>query len=227
MACRTRSYNRNSHAFDGVRRYLFLRLLASADAAGPKSLPPGGAGGSSRPGELQGSGVPRVGGIPLLLSYSAALALLPVAGTGAQGTLSVALRLAPATLTIFATGLVDDLFGLSPWHKLAGECVGIGMALAAGPRLESVGGCPLGPAAGTVLTAVWLLACTNAFNLIDGIDGLAAGAGVFAAGTILIESWSRGNYDLALLAAAFAAALLGFLRFNFEPASIFLGDSAA
>jgi UDP-GlcNAc:undecaprenyl-phosphate/decaprenyl-phosphate GlcNAc-1-phosphate transferase len=74
------------------------------------------------------------------------------------------------------------------------------------------------------LTMAWLLGCTNAFNLIDGIDGLAAGVGLFATLTTLIAALLGSNPALALATGLLAGALLGFLRYNFNPASVFLGD---
>ena len=77
------------------------------------------------------------------------------------------------------------------------------------------------------LTIVWLVTCSNAINLIDGMDGLAAGLGLFAASTTLVAAILQGNYSLAFAITPLAACLLAFLLFNFNPASIFLGDSGS
>jgi len=77
------------------------------------------------------------------------------------------------------------------------------------------------------VTVFWLLACTNAFNLIDGVDGLAAGVGLFATVTMLLAALLGNNVPLALATIPLAGALLGFLRYNFNPATIFLGDSGS
>src|SRR5436190_1256969 len=77
------------------------------------------------------------------------------------------------------------------------------------------------------LTLLWLVGCANAFNLIDGVDGLATGLGLFATLTMVIAALLRGNLALAVAMAPLAGALLGFLRYNFNPASIFLGDSGS
>ena len=74
------------------------------------------------------------------------------------------------------------------------------------------------------LTVVWLILCTNAFNLIDGLDGLAAGAGLLAATTVALAALVNGDITLAMAAAPILGCLIGFLRYNFHPASIFLGD---
>ena len=77
------------------------------------------------------------------------------------------------------------------------------------------------------ITLLWLVGCSNAFNLIDGVDGLAAGAGFFATITILLGALLTKNVALSLAMAPLAGALLGFLRYNFNPATIFLGDSGS
>jgi UDP-GlcNAc:undecaprenyl-phosphate GlcNAc-1-phosphate transferase len=77
------------------------------------------------------------------------------------------------------------------------------------------------------LTIVWLVGCSNAVNLIDGLDGLATGIGLFATLTTLIAALLQGNVPLALATAPLAGALCGFLRYNLNPASIFLGDSGS
>jgi len=76
-------------------------------------------------------------------------------------------------------------------------------------------------------TVIWLAGCANAFNLIDGVDGLAAGVGFFATVTVLVAALIYGSIGLALAVAPLAGALLGFLRYNFNPATIFLGDCGA
>ena len=80
---------------------------------------------------------------------------------------------------------------------------------------------------GVPITVIWLLACTNSFNLIDGVDGLAAGVGLFATITMLLAALLQNNVALALATVPLAGALLGFLRYNFNPATIFLGDSGS
>ena len=77
------------------------------------------------------------------------------------------------------------------------------------------------------LTLLWLVACMNAFNLIDGVDGLASGLGLFATVTTFVAALLQKNVPLALATIPLAGALLGFLRYNFNPASIFLGDSGS
>ena len=131
-------------------------------------------------------------------------------------------RLGLAALLVFATGLIDDIAGLRPWQKLFGQILGALAACWAGVHIPGVN-----LSVSVPITVLWLLASTNAFNLIDGVDGLAAGLGLFGALTMLIAALVQNNVALALAAAPLAGALLGFLRYNFPPATVFLGDSGS
>lgn len=128
---------------------------------------------------------------------------------------------------MLALGLLDDLWGLSPLFKLTFQTVIAGVAFVAGVRIEKLAGFDIDPVFSLPLTVFWLLLCTNAFNLIDGMDGLAAGLGFFATTATLVTAFTQSNVPLALLTAPLAGALLGFLRYNAPPASIFLGDSGS
>jgi UDP-GlcNAc:undecaprenyl-phosphate GlcNAc-1-phosphate transferase len=80
---------------------------------------------------------------------------------------------------------------------------------------------------GLAVTLLWFLGCMNVWNLIDGMDGLASGVGLMVTGTLMYVAIDRGNYGAALLAAALAGSLAGFLLYNWHPACIFLGDSGS
>ena len=185
--------------------------------------------------------VPYLGGVAMVLAFSAAMFVgvvvrrssqfdgrevrLTVGNLLAQGDglvreLIVVLGLA---LIFSAMGLIDDLRGLSPWLRFA---VGLGIAVtlvAYGIRLQS----PLPDAADAVISVVWILGITNAFNLLDNIDGLAAGTAAAAATTFfLITLFNDQDYS-ALLAIGLAGAMLGFLRSNFHPATIYMGDAGS
>ncbi|MGH9661389.1 MAG: MraY family glycosyltransferase, partial [Bryobacteraceae bacterium] len=172
--------------------------------------------------------IPRVGGISIAVAYAAAFLLLmatPLSGGALLADhLPLVWKLLPAAGLVFATGLVDDLAGLRPRQKLAGLAAAAIAAWWAGARITAIAGVGLGDAPSLALTLVWLVGCANAFNLIDGVDGLAAGIGLFATLTSLVAALLHGNWALALATAPLAGALLGFLRYNFNPASIFLGD---
>ncbi len=178
--------------------------------------------------KLHRSPIPRLGGIAIFLAYGVSflvLLALPLnAGRLVTVELGLVARLAPAALVIFAVGVVDDVWGLPAWQKLVGQLAAAGAAHAAGVTLIGVGGYVLPDWAQLPLTIAWLVLLTNAINLIDGMDGLATGVGLFAALTMLTSALLVGNIPLAMATVPLAAALLGFLRYNFNPATIFLGD---
>lgn len=177
------------------------------------------------------SAIPRVGGVPIALSYMAAYSFFLGLNSGSSSALEQRLpfviTLLPAALCVFLTGLVDDIRGLSPKAKIAGQLLGAVAAVAAGVRISTIGGWPLGPGLAELLTVVWLVGCTNAFNLIDGLDGLASGMGLFATLTMFVAALLSNDTSLALATLPLAGSLLGFLRYNFNPASVFLGDSGS
>ncbi len=169
--------------------------------------------------------VPRIGGVAVVLSYLCALGLLYIfAPSGSRIYIqhsALVRALLPGTGIVFLTGIMDDMLTLRPWQKLVGQCAAAAVAVSFGARLDfHHGPVWLGP----VLSFVWLLCCTNAVNLIDGMDGLAAGVGLTATVTTLISALLTGNFGLALATAPLAGCLLAFLRYNFSPASVFLGD---
>jgi UDP-GlcNAc:undecaprenyl-phosphate GlcNAc-1-phosphate transferase len=175
--------------------------------------------------------VPRTGGVAIAAAYLLAFVFLlwsPFSGGAIlHSGLPVVWRLLPATITIFATGLLDDLLHLKPWWKLTGQITAGALAYAGGVRIPEVAGLEHFGWVSLPLTVGWLVLCANAFNLIDGMDGLATGVGVLAALTALIAALLHGNMALALAIAPLIGAMLAFLRYNFNPASIFLGDSGS
>ena len=172
--------------------------------------------------------IPRLGGAAIIASAIGSYALLIVfklnAGVIIWSGAPFALRLLPAVVVIFGVGLVDDIFQVRPLYKLAAQFGAAILAWESGIHLGSIGGHDLPMAVSFALTTLWIVACSNAINLIDGVDGLAAGVGLFAVVTTLVAAMFHHNVDLAFATIPLAGALLGFLRYNFSPASIFLGD---
>jgi UDP-GlcNAc:undecaprenyl-phosphate GlcNAc-1-phosphate transferase len=125
---------------------------------------------------------------------------------------------------VFATGLFDDLVGYFPWQKLVGQIWAAMIAYFAGVQIHILPDNPWQLWWNIPLSILWLVGCTNAFNLIDGLDGLAAGVGLFATITMLLAAFANHNLQLALVTMPLAGALIGFLRYNFNPASVYLGD---
>ena len=177
--------------------------------------------------------VPRVGGIAIVLAYVSTFAIalaLPFTYTAMlHRALPQILQLSLVATIVFLTGVLDDLIGLAPRQKLIGLVGASMLAYAVGIRVDVhlFNGIPDVPWLGFAITVLWLVGCANAFNLIDGMDGLAAGVGLVSTVTMLVAALTAGNVPLALATLPLAGCLLGFLRFNFNPASVFLGDSGS
>ena len=175
--------------------------------------------------------IPRIGGLPIAISYVGALAIMlafaPASAKIAVQHRTLMFSLLPAAGLVFLTGLIDDLIQLKPWQKLSGQIIAAIWAVAAGARIHFLDGQPYTAWITVPLSVLWLIGCTNAFNLIDGLDGLASGVGLFATLTTLLAAILQGNWGLATATVPLLGCLLGFLRYNFNPASIFLGDSGS
>lgn len=172
--------------------------------------------------------VPRLGGVAVIVAYAAAVLLLVASplrgGVVLQGHLWFMWTLFPAIAVVFAVGLADDLLQLSPWQKLAGQVAAGVYAYLVGVRISGIGEITEIGWWSLPLTVGWLVVCTNSFNLIDGLDGLATGVAIVASVTVLCAAFLQSNYTLALTVAPLLGSLCGFLRYNSNPASIFLGD---
>jgi UDP-GlcNAc:undecaprenyl-phosphate GlcNAc-1-phosphate transferase len=176
--------------------------------------------------KLHPTPVPRVGGIAVFISYllafgATAFGFLKLDLMIPTGPLSMGLLVAISV--VFLTGLLDDIFQLRPWQKLAGQVFAAVLAYQAGVQIHLFRGLPL-QWLSLPCTVLWLIGCTNAFNLIDGLDGLATGVGLFATVTTLIAALTQQNLELAVATIPLVGCLIGFLRYNFNPASVFLGD---
>jgi len=179
---------------------------------------------------------PRLGGVAIYLAFIATLLCVPFLGNLVSESfranlLKFVALLAPATF-IFLCGVYDDFRGSSAPLKFTFQIIAAVMVYSAGFRIENLS-TPFGdhlslPALLSFpVTILWIVVITNAFNLIDGIDGLAAGASVFALISILVFSVAQGNPEISLIAVVLVGSVMGFLRYNFNPATIFLGDSGS
>ncbi len=140
--------------------------------------------------------------------------------------------LVPSLLIMFFVGMKDDIIGTAPVKKLAAHLfVAFIMVLMADVRLTSLHGLfgvrEIPEWAGIMLSVFTYIVVINAFNLIDGVDGLAAGIGLIAATVFGFWFYFAGDWTYAVLSFSLAGSLLGFLRFNFNPAKIFMGDSGS
>jgi UDP-GlcNAc:undecaprenyl-phosphate/decaprenyl-phosphate GlcNAc-1-phosphate transferase len=181
--------------------------------------------------------VPRLGGIGIFLSIS--IAIVASFGLEYLGGGSIPMDRKPwvpilcgATI-MFLIGVWDDLRSLPARFKFLFQALAAGVFIWFGIYTESISSLQLGPLhldlglLAVSVTFLWIIGITNAFNLIDGLDGLAAGLGIIAAGTSATIFIMRGETSDALLLVILVGALVGFLFYNFNPATIFLGDSGS
>jgi UDP-GlcNAc:undecaprenyl-phosphate GlcNAc-1-phosphate transferase len=180
--------------------------------------------------------VPRLGGVAIfvsiIFSLSSLLLLNNLLAQNVRSELKPILSLIGCGILVLVVGAYDDLRGLKPWTKLIALVCITTLFFALGGRIEGlsipfVGQVGLPPLAGFALTLLWVVGVTNAFNLIDGVDGLAAGSALFSSLVLMTNSLIQGNARVIVVALALSGALAGFLRYNFNPASIFLGDSGS
>jgi UDP-GlcNAc:undecaprenyl-phosphate GlcNAc-1-phosphate transferase len=158
--------------------------------------------------------------MPLLGGFAVALAVALALGVaGREALFAHAVPLA-AAFALAAVGLVDDRTALGAGTKLAAQLAAAAAVLATGPRIHL----HIAEPANLALTLLWIVGVTNAFNLLDNMDGLAAGVAATVAGGALALALLHGQHALAALAAAVLGAALGFGIHNRNPASIFLGD---
>jgi UDP-GlcNAc:undecaprenyl-phosphate GlcNAc-1-phosphate transferase len=179
--------------------------------------------------------VPRLGGVAIFLAFVGAtgpsLLSARLLDSGMTFSIRMTLAILGPGLMIFCLGVYDDLYELKANWKFVVQVLAAMLLYANGVGIHQIGIAgydePLTVALGLPLTVFWVLLITNAFNLIDGLDGLAAGSATFSTIIIFAVSLLRANPLVSFLAIVLAGAMLGFLRYNVNPASIFLGDSGS
>lgn len=167
--------------------------------------------------KLQAEPVPYFGGLAVYLAFLISLALTfefrhEALGLMLGGTLMVML------------GLIDDFGVLKPWPKLIGQLIAVFVLIRSGIRIEIAA---LPDWLDLLLTVLWMVGIINAINIIDVMDGLAGGIGLIACGWLFIVAMVNHDALVAVMASALAGSLLGFLRYNFHPAKIYLGDAGS
>ena len=185
---------------------------------------------------LHSSPLPRLGGVAIFISFSLSLvAAYVLAAYRPQLHSAFPLKtlltiLVPASI-IFLLGVYDDLYSVGPYIKFAVQSLAATMLFMGGLRILNIpvlfGEHQLPWFVGLPITILWVLAITNAFNLIDGLDGLAAGSALFSTLVAFVVALLNGYSLVTVMTIALAGAILGFLRYNFNPATIFLGDSGS
>jgi UDP-N-acetylmuramyl pentapeptide phosphotransferase/UDP-N-acetylglucosamine-1-phosphate transferase len=174
--------------------------------------------------------IPVGGGIAVFFGFHTACAilfLLPWEPFAGQVEAAWWHRFLPLSAAVLVLGLLDDRWNLRPAVKLTGQLLLAGAAYLLDIRLQNVLGFTLPPWADFVGTLAWFVLLMNSFNLIDGIDGLAAGIGVIASLAMALSLLFRHSPGDVLLFVGLAGACLGFLRYNFYPATVFLGDTGS
>lgn len=161
--------------------------------------------------------VPYLGGLAIYLAFLISLTFTfdfrhDVLGIVLAGTL------------VMMLGLIDDFGVLTPRVKLAGQLLAVFVLIKSGIRIEIA---TLPEWVDIALTVFWMVGIINAFNLLDIMDGLAAGIGVISATVLCIVAVMNGDHTISFMLAALIGSLLGFLRYNWSPASIYMGDAGA
>ena len=162
--------------------------------------------------------VPLLGGLAIYAAFVAALLLFG----NRFGLTELISILVGASLMSFL-GVWDDRRGLSPWFKLIGQFLAASILVVTGVHIGTFPWETLNIA----VTLLWVVAITNAMNLLDNMDGLSGGIGAVASVFFLLLAVMNGQYLVGALSAALLGACLGFLVYNFNPASIFMGDTGA
>lgn len=169
---------------------------------------------------------PRMGGLAIFFGFIVSLLIFVDVNTQVMAMLLGALIIA-------AMGAVDDIVDLSPWIKLGMQTFAAIVAVRCGIVVQNVSNLLPGGgffSVGTFampLTVLWIVGCTNAVNLIDGLDGLAVGVSAISSLTMLVVSLFVAEPNVALILAALTGACLGFMPYNMNPAKIFMGDVGA
>lgn len=169
--------------------------------------------------------IPRMGGLAIYLAFVAAVLVSVPMSQQVMGLLI-------GGTVIVAVGILDDLYQLAAKVKLAGQIVAAAVLLFFDICIDWV----MNPFSGELIyfdwlaipiTIFWIVGLTNTVNLIDGLDGLAAGVSTIAAVSILFIAADMGIVTVALVLAALAGSALGFLKYNMNPAKVFMGDTGS
>jgi len=178
--------------------------------------------------------MPLGGGIAIFLSFAFVSAILLNVPNFFRDVLwekmTSLMGLLMAGAVIVLVGLIDDLVGLNGRKKLLGQIMAVSILMISGLTIERIGIFGVRLELGVLaipFTLFWLLGAINALNLLDGIDGLATMLGTILVATIGVIGLMVERPEVAIIASVFAGSLVGFIRFNFPPASIFLGDTGS
>lgn len=169
---------------------------------------------------------PRSGGIAIVTTFFVGLAALKLLGDEPALDQNYFWMFVGASGLIAVVSIVDDLMGMSFKAKLLTQVLTAVAVMAFGVVIDRLGGVDLG-VWGYLLTLVWIVGLTNAFNFMDGIDGIAGGTALLAAVFFAVITFGQGSTFIYLVSLIIAGASLGFLFWNWQPAKIFMGDSGS
>ena len=162
---------------------------------------------------------PKIGGVGIYISFGIGILIsFLLKLTGFQHW-----PLLIGSTLIFIVGLIDDIKPMSPTSKLIGEILAASIVVFFGRNIDFFDNEYLN----ILVTFIWLVGITNAINLLDNMDGLAGGVSFISSILLSYLFWRSGNLDLLVLPLALSGGILGFLIFNFPPATIFMGDSGS
>lgn len=170
--------------------------------------------------------IPHLGGVAIYLSSVVAMLL----SHPLDATAEIAVIVGGGVILV--VGILDDFYDLKPWQKAIGQVLSAAVVIALGVSISFM----TNPFSGVLnvlgivaipLTLMWVVSFENLVNFSDGLDGLAAGIVAITATVIVFASYKAGSYGIPPAAAAIAGSVLGFLPYNFHPASIFMGDAGA
>ncbi|MGB4006961.1 MAG: MraY family glycosyltransferase, partial [Halanaerobiales bacterium] len=169
--------------------------------------------------------IPTLGGIAIYLGFMGAMFF-------SSSISNLTLGIFVGGSFILLIGILDDLYELSARLKLAGQILAAIILILFNIRVEFItnpfsGGMIYLGYWGIPLTILWIIGITNTVNLVDGLDGLAAGISTIAAFTLFFVALQEGQVTAAILSLILAGSALGFLPYNFNPAKIFMGDTGA
>ncbi|MDD4084501.1 MAG: undecaprenyl/decaprenyl-phosphate alpha-N-acetylglucosaminyl 1-phosphate transferase [Acholeplasmataceae bacterium] len=168
--------------------------------------------------------MPRLGGLAIFAGFVAAVLMTLIVSR------DLAVILFGASLIVLV-GVLDDVYQLPAKVKLTGQVAAAAVLVVFDIRIEWLNN-PMGgyfylEYLSVPFTIFWVVSFTNVVNLMDGLDGLAAGVSAIASVTIILVALQQGFYTVAVLTAALAGAIIGFIRYNFNPATIFMGDTGS
>ena len=170
--------------------------------------------------------IPRMGGLAIFMGFIASCLIFADASTPLMGMMVGALIIA-------VMGAVDDIVSLSPWVKLAAQVFAAIIAIRGGIYFDAISNPNILSDTNTIyigqeisyfLTVLWIVGCTNAVNLIDGLDGLAVGVSAISSVTMLVVALFVSEPVVSVILACLAGACFGFMPYNMNPAKIFMGD---